>query len=292
MKAKSPKRWANDLTTILNTVHGANRFPVDVGRLAQEYSREIFPHDPITLVQGQYLPNFDGALVRAPACKVGWGIIYNNAVESSGRIRFTLAHEFGHYLLHRLEHPDGIRCTAMDVVRWDSDYRKMEREANEFAAYLLMPFDDFRNQLAPRARPTLGDLGECAERYGVSLTAVTLRWLAYTERRSIVVASRDGFALWAWSSNAAFRSGAFIRTAGSPFEVPPNSIAAHGSLASYSDSVNHNAGVWLHEPCEEIAFASDRYDFVVSLLHLGVGEPRHFVDEGMPPELTGNLEFR
>src|SRR6266571_3775794 len=55
----------------------------------------------------------------APPRAKGWGIFYNSAISSEGRINFTLGHEFGHYLIHRLAYPDGIRCGEQDVVRWD-----------------------------------------------------------------------------------------------------------------------------------------------------------------------------
>lgn len=268
----SPQRWANNLTLMLNSIHGsaAERFPVQVPDLAKEYSHHRFPDDPVSLVAGNRLPNFDGALYKAPPGKKGWGIIYNNHISSPGRINFTVAHEFGHYLLHRLEFPDGIECAPQDMMRWESEYRQIEAQANEFAAGLLMPLDDFRRQIAPRDKPTLDDLSGCAERYAVSLVASTLRWLQYTELRSVMVVSRDGFILWARSSRAALRTGAYFKTAGrSPIPLPAASIAAQPALLAKSrGQIAHKSDVWFAEPCEEVALASDQYDFVISLLHL------------------------
>ena len=155
-------------------------------------------------------------------------------------------------------------------MRWDSEYRQMEAQANDFAASLLMPLDDFRRQIDPRAKPTLDDLGGCAQRYGVSLVASTLRWLQYTERRALMVVSRDGFILWARSSRAALRTGAYFKTAGrSAIGVPARSLAAQPELLEKSRGhILHDGGVWFAEPCEEIALASDQYDFTISLLHL------------------------
>jgi hypothetical protein len=96
-------------------VLGPEHFPIDVIGLAGEYTAQRFPGDAITMVRGADLPGFDGALYRAPVGQVGWGIIYNKAVASPGRVNFTLAHEFGHYLLHRAEYPNGIRCGEQDV---------------------------------------------------------------------------------------------------------------------------------------------------------------------------------
>lgn len=274
--AFSPQRWANTLTGLLNTVHGAapERFPVKVPALAKEYSAQRFPDDPVSLIAGDNLPGFDGALYKAPPGKKGWGIIYNKAITSPGRINFTLAHEFGHYLLHRLQFPDGLECGQQDMMRWESEYRQVESQANEFAAGLLMPLDDFRRQIDGRAKPTLDDLGGCAERYDTSLLAATLRWLQYTERRSVLVVSREGFILWARSSQKALKTGAYFKTAGRPpIAIPDQSLAAQPGLLDKSRGLlAHDEDVWFAEPCEEIALASDQYDFTISLLHLGAYE--------------------
>lgn len=108
----SPTCWAIDLSLMLNAVLGPNRFPVDVPELAREYSAKRYPDDPISLIQGEVLPGFDGALLRAPSGKKGWGIFFNRAPSSKGRINFTLAHEFGHYLIHRMANPDGIAAVT------------------------------------------------------------------------------------------------------------------------------------------------------------------------------------
>lgn len=92
-----------------------------------------------------------------------------------------------------------MRCGQQDVVRWESTYRQLEHEANTFAAYLLMPLDDYRRQIDSSSAVDLDAIAHCADRYEVSLIAATLRWLEYTERRSVLVVSRDEFILWARS---------------------------------------------------------------------------------------------
>lgn len=271
MKSKSPERWAIDLTLILAARDGDDRFPVDVKSLAKNYSHQVFPGEPIAIVKGGELEGFEGGLYKAPTGKKGWGILYNSAITSPGRINFTLAHEFGHYLIHRHQFPDGLECSAEDMAKWDGEYGQIEQQANKFAATLLMPRDDFQRQITPNSQPTFDELGACAERYGVSLSAATLRWLQFTERRALFIVSTDGFILWARSSPSAFRTGAFIKTANvPPVELPSTSLAARTNMLNgRKGRAEHGAFVWLKEPCAEETFFSERYDKTFSLLHLG-----------------------
>jgi hypothetical protein len=270
----TPERWAFEITGLLNAVFGVDRFPIDVPMVAKEYTAQRYPDDPIISVAGDDLPGFDGALFRAPAGRKGWGIIYNNAISSKGRINFTLAHEFGHFLLHRLAYPDGFRCGEQDFVRWDSEYRQIEQQANTFAANLLMPLDDFRRQIAATAKIDLDMIYHCADRYRVSLIAATLRWLSYTEKRAVLVVSRDGFILWARSSKPAFKSGAFFKASAGPVEIPSTSLAANQDLlVDGRGSIDHGAGIWFREPVREMTLFAEQHDFALSLLMLGNSAP-------------------
>jgi hypothetical protein len=264
----SPERWAIDISLVLNTVLGNDRFPVNVALVAKEYSAQRYPDDPVSLVIGRSLPGFDGALHRAPAGKKGWGIFYSNAITSNGRINFTLGHEFGHYLIHRLAYPNGICCGEQDVVRWDSEYGQIEHQANVFSAGLLMPLDDFRRQIA-EGEVDLDMISHCADRYRVSLIAAVLRWLQYTSRRAVLVVSRDGYMLWSRASKPALRTGAFFRTAGPPVAIPANFLAGRQDLiVAGRTGVELAAGIWFPEPVREMTIFAEQYDFVVTLLLL------------------------
>lgn len=280
MKAPSPTRWAVDISRVLNTVLGAEHFPIKVAEVAREFSHQRFPRDPITLVAGENLPSFDGALFRAPTGKKGWGIFYNNGIASRGRINFTLAHEFGHYLLHRSTYPDGIHCGHQDVVRWGTEYRQVEHEANVFAANLLMPLDDYRRQIEAGTPVDLDQLAHCAARYEVSLIAATLRWLEYTQCRAVLVVSRDDYVLWARSSRNALKTGAYFRTSREPIAVPKHSIAARcNAVESPRDGMELPTGVWFNEPCREMTVFSEQYDFTISVLQLQNDDRRARTEE-------------
>ena len=141
---KKPMAEANRISSMLNAVLGKERFPVKVDELAVEYSRQCFPDSPIDKVEGADLEDFDG-LLKAKKDRSKWLILYNSAVSSEGRKRFTVAHEFGHYLLHRHQQEE-FACGAGDIETngEGKDSRDIEKEADDFATTLLMPLDDFR----------------------------------------------------------------------------------------------------------------------------------------------------
>lgn len=266
----SPIRWAIDLTKLLNASLGAEHFPINIPELALEYTSKRFPDDAISVVKGADLPGFEGALLRAPQGKKGWGIFFNDGISSKGRINFTLAHELGHYLLHRAAHPNGFRCGERDVVRWDSAYGRLEHEANVFAANILMPRDDFRRQIGDNDKLDLDLISHCAERYRVSLIAATLRWLDHTTRRAVLVVSRDGFIDWARSSDRAFKTGAYFKTSNGPIELHPRSLASRQNLIMENrNGEMMPAGVWFaREEVREMTIFSEQYRFAISLLLL------------------------
>jgi len=136
-----------------------------------------------------------------------------------------------------------------------------------------MPYDDFKERVPPSEKPSIDDLIACADRYGVSLIAATLRWLEYTERRAVFVVSRDGGALRAKSSEPAFKSRRFLRTAKETYMLPDASLVAGDEFDSQGRaSAIHPPGIWFPEETEEVSIRSQKYDLCLTLLHL----PREF----------------
>ena len=88
----------------------------------------------------------DGPLAGFLYVTGGDGIVFVNESDPVGRQRFTAAHEFGHFVLHQGEM--GGAATFADTKEMieltgeQSD--RHEREANRFAAELLMPADACR----------------------------------------------------------------------------------------------------------------------------------------------------
>lgn len=287
-ETSAAERHANQVTLVLDQVLGVERYPVNVPEVAQQISQAKFPGEPIEQVVGRDLPGFDGALVKIGTGR-GWAIIYNDRLRSPGRINFTLAHEFGHYLVHRERYPNGFNCGPTDIVRQDSAYQAIEVEANRFAAYLLMPFHDFRKQIPADAKPSWDDLSACAKRYNVSLVAATLRWLEFTSIRAVLVVSRDGFVDWGRSSPKAYVSGRYF----SKSTVTPMPVASPASAENLSagrlEPIRHSPGVWFDEAVVESVIRSDAYDFTMSLLILESGAKLFRSDEDEIEPEVGDL---
>jgi Zn-dependent peptidase ImmA (M78 family) len=95
--------------------------------------------------------------------------VYVNASEPEQRRRFTLAHELGHWICQCLEGTAApIYCRA-EEVGLDPAVKALEREANVFAAELLMP--------EPEVRAAFSTVSELADRFSVSEEA--MHWRLY-----------------------------------------------------------------------------------------------------------------
>ncbi|KTB56399.1 toxin [Pseudomonas fluorescens] len=266
----TPQKAAIRLTNLcdhFSKAHGAPRFPVDVAELALGTAEVFKWPDPIAKVDCVDIKGFDGALFANEA-KSRWMLLYNSGLTSLGRIRFTQAHELGHYILHRLKR-DEFRCSGDDMLSWED--KNIEAEADLFASFLLMPLNDFRTQLTTTVDFEL--LGYCAMRYGVSLTAATLKWIQCTDESAVLILSRDGFMKWAFSSTAARRNGAFFRTRQGAVEIPSGSLAASSTVTQERQGLELPASTWFPHAdrsasVREMKIQSDRYEYTITLLCL------------------------
>lgn len=83
-------------------------------------------------------------------------LIVLNKEQPADRLRFTLAHELGHLVMHRFPTPS------------------MEKEANEFASALLMPASDIRPYFIGK-RIDLAYLGSLKPEWKVAMQALLMR---------------------------------------------------------------------------------------------------------------------
>lgn len=103
-----------------------------------------------------------------------------NTSKPATRQNFTLGHELGHFFLHKQELQDDRAIIDGDesldgpkiLYRRDNeeDDKRLEIEANNFAASLLMPTD-----LVRRAWDATHSVQECARIFSVSVIAMSIR---------------------------------------------------------------------------------------------------------------------
>ncbi|MGB3805816.1 MAG: ImmA/IrrE family metallo-endopeptidase [Erythrobacter sp.] len=109
--------------------------PVRVGALAKALGLEVVLAALPLKISGLIKPKDEGE---------GF-IIKVNRFEPKQRQRFTIAHEIGHYLLHR----DRIQGGVVDSTLYRSKLSsRLEAEANRLAADLLMPHDRIEEEKA------------------------------------------------------------------------------------------------------------------------------------------------
>ncbi|EKY3090889.1 helix-turn-helix domain-containing protein [Cronobacter dublinensis] len=80
------------------------------------------------------------------------------------RLRFTIAHELGHLILHRSVQDDYLDDKEL--------FKKVEKQADYFASCFLLPASTFGNEFFS---PSLQGLIKLKERWGVSIGAITMR---------------------------------------------------------------------------------------------------------------------
>lgn len=91
----------------------------------------------------EHLDNSDGKIIRGKTRTI---IKINSLIPYPEKIRFTIAHELGHYFLHdKLEiHNDNARTLNWFNIENQAKRGLQEYEANDFASELLMPEKVFR----------------------------------------------------------------------------------------------------------------------------------------------------
>lgn len=139
------------MQTLTDKIRRAQRAaPVDVEGLAMDLCVQV----NFTRLG----PDISGELVRT---KDGGYEVNVNSDHPETRQRFTLAHELGHYLLHRSLIGDGVdddrayRSTQAGRYHNTRIGPRQETQANKFAADLLMPFhliEELRSEGLDRAR--------------------------------------------------------------------------------------------------------------------------------------------
>lgn len=162
MNAKKAESKARELLTDM----GAG-VPVDVESVAAYLGLSVVAQD------------LEGTVSAMLVVKDGHGIIGVNANHHPHRRRFSLAHEIGHYLLHR-EQARVFVDAAPVFFRDDTSSagtKRQEVEANAFAAELLIPAAALRERVEHQTVDLYDDAAvhRLARAFGVSAQALTIK---------------------------------------------------------------------------------------------------------------------
>ena len=145
-------------------------------------------------------------------------LFFVNSSSPPDRLRFTLAHEIGHLVMH------------------DGPSDAMEKEADLFAAEFLMPAAEIRSQLKETTLPTLANLKPY---WRVAMSALLMR----AGNLGLISPRRKSY-LWMQMGKAGWRKK-------EPVDIPPEEatlfdevISVHKNDLGYSDQDLTNASYW------------------------------------------------
>lgn len=228
----------------------------------------------------------EGALVRNPDNPNEWGIFYN-AKARQERQRFTLAHELGHFVLHR-DSLASFNCDKESIYTGADTLKLIEREADEFASNLLMPGDLLRQRITGK-RIDFHLLGELAKEFGVSLEAMCIRLIKFTEQRAVLVYWDYGYLKYQWRSQSAIRTRVRLRSTDDPQEPLPDTLAADEDIVQEWDGIQMPAYHWCSSEPPGITLREMKHSYpggnrVLSLLVLESAAPRNFAGSGWEDE--------
>ena len=155
---------AHDLRAEYLATFGGAEIPVPVESIAEDWLGLRIDEADLGDCSGILIPS--ERLIRVNASEAMSGDT------PTRRIRFTIAHELGHWICHARGLDDApTYCRSQDLAE-DAD-RALEREANVFGAELLMPEAAVRETWA-----TFPDAQGLAVRFGVS--ALAAQWRLYS----------------------------------------------------------------------------------------------------------------
>ena len=144
------------------------KLPVEVEKIAESLGIRVLAYDLGDDVSGLL------------AIQDGVGTIGFNEKESPVRKRFTIAHELGHYILHKEKSDLFVDKQLIYRSQNSGDTpakQIMEQEANVFASALLMPSNLLRKEVEKANLDLSNDeaIANLARAFEVSTTAMSIR---------------------------------------------------------------------------------------------------------------------
>ena len=145
-------------------------------------------------------------------------ITINSNITIEGKKRYAIAHEIGHFIMHRDSIPI-ISDSELNFVDW-LKRGPHEQEANEFASEFLMPRELFKSECkGKKFSPEL--IRALALRFQTSLTATILKYVQFGNHEVCVVYCKGNKMKW-WKKSEDFYHFLNFEYNAAP---PPGSVA-------------------------------------------------------------------
>lgn len=238
---------------------------------------------------------FEGALIRASNKPKGI-VAVRNFIREPGRMRFTIAHEFGHYILPG----HGVvsrTCKEQDIESRSKRVPAHESAANAFASELLLP----TSQVQPIVQAHLASIDTASflgSKFGTSLTAALLKSSEVTNERCCVIKSKNQIIEWAWPNHS------FKHFVGRKEKLNLNSLASKLATNRRNEHASGfvPAEIWVEESylkegakIYEDSVLQPHYETVLTILTIDeplsdqdTDETRELLEELDPDEFTIN----
>lgn len=186
------------------------------------------------------LDGFEGVLLANQEKTKGAILINSNSKHH--RQRFSLGHELGHFMLPR--HGHEMHCGLEELATKENKHlskkQKIELEANQFSAEILMPKKHFRNYSGFNDTPSMDCLIAQANDFDVSFEACAQRYCNQHDEALAIVFSHNNtvrysckslsFPFWITPrNNDPVPPGSFTRKAN---KNPENSIHSDSTISS------------------------------------------------------------
>jgi hypothetical protein len=196
--------------------NGFSSLPIDPKVIARNSKIEVMPWSPDKL-------GVSGFLMR-----IGddFGIGYSTAIQNEGFINFTVAHELGHYFLSGhvealIDGKEGFHYSASGFV----SNNEHEREADSFAAELLMPEPQFKAALQ-RAGAGFPAIQTLADTGRTSIIATAIRFAKLADDPVAAILTSNSQIEWCFVSPE-FRKCPGVFPLGKRSNLPSASTTAH-----------------------------------------------------------------
>lgn len=124
--------------------HSISDFPIDIISIIKSHPdlklttyRKMSEKQGLTIEEVIFVNSSPDGCIHYDANKRRYFIAYNDEIENKERMYWTLAHEFGHYILDHLKETGRSSMTRNDLS--DAEYNLYEKEADYFTRFLINP---------------------------------------------------------------------------------------------------------------------------------------------------------